>query len=407
MRTTRKKSRRAIDLNAAKQVLMSMAADQRLAKAKKNKMSKKSTRLLATVLSIVIFAGALYIFNYRPFSKKAEPSESGAAPSASQPDNNPVAGALPVTAMVAIPGPLQDVIYVNGSTVAADEVLVTSEVPGMITKIHFREGSVVTRGALLVQLEVDELKAQRDRLLVRKVLTSSIAERLKNLYDKEGVSLQEYEIAAAEAEQVQAELALIDVQIDKRSIRAPFSGVLGLRQVSEGSFISPGAPIVNLVNTNPIHIEFSVPERYSDVLSQGSAINFQLSGLTENYQAAVIAKEPYIDPTTRTLRLKASAPNPSGKILPGAFANVTVKLRSYESTILIPTEAIVPELGGKRVYLYRNGQAQPVEVETGIRKDALIQVLSGIQPGDTVITSGVMQIRADIPLTITQLRTTP
>ncbi len=298
---------------------------------------------------------------------------------------------------------LRDEISVNGSTTAPEEVIISSEVAGKITRILFAEGAFVKKGTLLVQLDDDELQAQHKRLLVRKDLTQRIAERLKNLYEREGVSLQEYEIARAEADQVLAEIALLEVQISKRSVRAPFDGVLGLRQVSEGAYLSPGAPVVRLVSANPIHISFSVPERYSSVVQKGTTVRFRMDGSDRLYNATVIARDPQIDPATRTLRVKASTPNNDGRILPGAFAAVLVGLKEYDRTIMIPTEAVIPEEGIQKVFVYRNGTAQMTPVETGIRKDANIQVLRGLAEGDTVITSGVMLIRQGAPVFIERI----
>jgi len=361
-------------------------------------MSKRSTRILALVLALVIFGGGYYIYYYNPFTEEREPpavTAETAAMSASP--------ATPVTAMIVNTSALQDVISVNGSTIPKEEVMITAEVPGKIKDILFKEGTRVKKGTPLLRLDDSELQAQRERLLVQRELTQKIAERMKNLYDREGVSLQEYEIAAAEAEQVAAELALIDVQLEKRIINAPFSGVLGLKQVSDGSYLSPGSPVISLVSTNPIHLEFSVPEKYSRSIQQGGKVEFTLAGIDHNFEATVIAKEPNIDSETRTLRFKASAPNPKGEILPGAYANVRVNLRSFDAAILIPTQAVVPELGGKKVFLFRNGKAVAVPVETGIREDANIQVIEGLQEGDTIITTGVLQIRSGSDVTISQL----
>jgi membrane fusion protein (multidrug efflux system) len=367
-------------------------------------MSKNTTRILALILAAVVFGGAFYIYYSKPFSETPTPEGSSQTEEAqAQPVSSPGEEVTPVRAMVIRAGSLRDAISVNGSTVPEAEVTVTSEVPGKITEILFNEGSWVKEGTPLVHLDDDELQAQRERLVVRRVLTRNIAERMKGLYQKEGVSLQEYEIAEAEAEQVEAELALIDVQISKRTIKAPFSGVLGLKQVSEGSYLSPGTPVISLVSTNPIHLEFSVPEKYSRSIDKGGVVDFQIDGVPESFKATVIAKEPNIDPDTRTLRLKATAPNPGGKILPGAYANVTVNLKSYEATIMVPTQAIVPELGGKKVFVYRDGTVEAVPVETGIRQDVMIQVLEGLEEGDTIITTGVLQIRPGTKVTISQM----
>lgn len=363
-------------------------------------MRKSSIRILAFILAVIIFGGAIYLYTTGYFSKEETPmAEDGA--SARQTSFGE--SVTPVKAVVINSGVVQDAIYVNGSTVSNESVTIASEVAGKINKILFREGSYVKAGTPLVQLDINELQAQRDRLLVRQQLTRKIAERLEGLYKKEGVSLQEYEIAKAEADQVDAELDLVDVQISKRTVNAPFSGLLGLKQVSEGSYLSPGEEIVNLVSTNPINIEFSVPERYSLSIDRGTKVKFKLDGTNEEYSATVIAKEPNIDPTTRTLKLKASAPNPGGRILPGAFANVTVNLQRFGNAIMIPTEAVIPELGGKKVFVYRNGKAESVLVETGIRSEEMIQVLSGLENGDTVITTGILQIRPGGDVTITEL----
>jgi membrane fusion protein, multidrug efflux system len=362
-------------------------------------MQKHSIRIISVIIALVVFVGAFLLYRAGVLGGD---HEAAPAPPAAGPGG---AGGKPsaptrVQAMVVQYGELKDEISVNGSTIPTEEVMVASEVAGKLVKLHFTEGAMVRKGALLAQLDDEELKAQRQRLLVRRELTQRIAERLKNLYDKEGVSLQEYEIARAEADQVLAEIALLDVQISKRVIRAPFDGLLGLKLVSEGGYVSPGMPIVSLVSSNPIHLSFSVPERYSDVIKRGTGVNFRMDGSDRLYAATVIAREPQIDQASRSLRVKASAPNPDGKILPGAFAGVRVALKNYDRTILIPTEAVVPEEGAQKVFVFRNGLAESVIIQTGIRKDANIQVLNGLSEGDTLITSGVMLIRPGAPVAL-------
>ncbi|MCO6475841.1 MAG: efflux RND transporter periplasmic adaptor subunit [Phaeodactylibacter sp.] len=362
-------------------------------------MTKRATRNIA-LIAIAIVAIGFVIFQSDILSKeKPEPpidEPASAPPSEARP-------AVPVEAVLVVPENLRDVITVNGSTVPNEEVAITSEVPGKVTKIEFREGKLVNKGDLLLQLDDEELRAERERLVVQRNLNEKIAERLEALYKKEGVSLQEYEIAVAEVEKVKAELALVDAQLEKRVVRAPFSGRLGLRLVSEGSYLSPGTPIVSLVSINPIKIEFNIPEKYSHLVGQGTKITFRLDGSDRDYPATVIAREPKVNPETRTLLLKAIAPNPSGSILPGAFANVTVDLEEFGAAIMVPTQAIIPELNAQNVYVYRNGKAEQIEVQTGLRRESLIQVTEGLSPGDTVITTGLLQIRPGADVTISQL----
>jgi len=361
-------------------------------------MSKRTIRILALVFAAIIFVGAFWLFQTGFFSAETAPppgKETGG------PGMPPQAN-LPIKAMLIKSGKLTDYISVNGSTVANEKVFVSSEVAGKITGIKFSEGMLVKKGATLVQLDDQELQAQLRELQVRKELTQKIAERLQGLYAKEGVSLQEYEIARAEADQVKAQIGLLSVQIAKRTIRAPFEGLLGLRQVSDGAYLAPGSPIVELVSINPINIEFSIPEKYSRQVARGTRINFLLDGSNEKFSATVVAKEPNIDANTRTLKLKASAPNPQGRILPGAFTNISVSLSQFDNAIMIPTQAIIPELNGKKVFVYKSGKAEAVVVETGVRQDTYIQVTSGLSPGDTLITTGVQQLKPGSDVKITE-----
>ncbi|GJM31066.1 MAG: MexH family multidrug efflux RND transporter periplasmic adaptor subunit [Saprospiraceae bacterium] len=363
-------------------------------------MSKKITRWIAIILAILLI-GVFILFQSGYFSKinKEPGTDASTAQVASSAGNS----SIPVKAQRIMASELSDFILVSGSTMPAEEVMVSSEVPGKVKSILFTEGDWVKKGAMLVRLDDEELQADRNRLQVQAKLNQKIAERFKGLYEKEGVSLQEYEVAQAEYEKAQSELVLVDAQLDKRIIRAPFSGRLGLRLISEGSYLAPGTPIIKLVSSNPIKLEFSVPEKYSSALGRGTQVEFQVEAVPGKLKATIEASDPNIDPATRTYRLKASAPNPSGKILPGAFANVQVNLRDFDATIMVPTEAIVPELGGKKVYVYRSGKAESVAVTTGIRQEANIQITEGLSPGDTLITTGVLQIRPGADVNITEI----
>lgn len=360
-------------------------------------MTKVQIRIF-TILAAVLLLAAFFLYQKGFFSNapQAEPT-AGATPAKYAPP------ATPVRAMVVKPQELNDYITVSGSTLPNEEVMISSEVPGKVKDIHFKEGDYIKKGKSLIYLDDEELQAQRNRLQVQTDLNHKIAERFKGLYEKEGVSLQEYEVAQAEYEKSKADLALLDAQLKKRIIRAPFSGRLGLRQVSEGAYLAPGTPIVALVNDNPIKVEFSVPEKYSRSVGKGTPIEFRVENQPGAVQGRVEASDPNIDPDTRTFRLKATAPNPGGKILPGAFANVRVNLQAFDATVMIPTEAIVPELGGKKVYVYRNGTATSVPVQTGIRQESLIQITEGLNNGDTVITTGVLQIRDGTKVEVTEI----
>lgn len=360
-------------------------------------MAMNKIRLTSIVLALAGIA-AFIAYQSGAFTPADEPGPMPGPAAAEGAD-----AAIPVKAMIIQAGLLNDFINVSGATAATDEVFVSSEAPGKIKTILFREGELVKKGDILIRLDDDELQAQRNRLQVQSELNKKIAERLWGLYEKEGVSLQEYEIAAAEYDKSKAELSLLDAQLEKRVIRAPFNGRLGLRLVSEGSYLAPGTPIVKLVNLDPIKLNFSIPEKYSNRIGRGSLIEFKIDGTPGMSRATVEATDPVIDAATRSFNLKASAANPGGRILPGSFASVKVYLQQHDGAIMVPTEAIIPEQNGKKVFVYRSGLAQSTPVSTGIRQEARIQITEGLLPGDTVITTGILQIKQGSPVTITAM----
>lgn len=366
-------------------------------------MQKKTIRLFALIAAVVAI-GLWVIFQNNLIDFGSEDTASDKA-EASAPASTPSAApqAIPVRGMILRSGPLKDLITVNGATAPDEEVAVSSEVSGKIVRISFQEGTYVKKGQELVHLDNETLQAERKRLVVDKELAEKIAVRLRGLYEKEGVSLQEVEVAEAEVKKIEADIALLDARLEKTIIRAPFAGLLGLRQVSEGSYLSPGDPIVSLVKINPIRIEFAVPEKFGQTVKKGSSVDFTIDGVEGTRQAIVKARASSIDTETRTLQVLATASNAKGTILPGAFASVQLNLQQFESALLVPTESVIPELGGKKVFLYKSGVVESRPVATGIRQEAMIQITDGLMDGDTVITTGVLQIRPGAAVRLTNL----
>ena len=226
--------------------------------------------------------------------------------------------------------------------------------------------------------------------------------RQKKLFEKEAISQEEYDDALNQLNVSKAEVDLIKAQIDKTEIRAPFNGIVGLKNVSEGSYITPSTVIASLQNINPIKIDFSIPEKYSGSVRVGDQINFKVVGDEENYNAKVYAIEPKIDPVTRTLKIRAIYSNQAGRILPGSFADVKLILDKIDNALLVPTQAIVPELKGQKVYIYRSGKVAQQNVEMGIRTDEYVQITSGLNPNDTLIISGILQIKPGSDVSISE-----
>lgn len=365
-------------------------------------MKRQHLNRLRALILVLIVATLAVLYQRGLFPMSGELKDPSVQTAEAAPTAPPQA--TPVRACVVRLQSLSEEIAVSGSTVASDEVTISPEVAGTIVELAFKEGAVVQKGQLLARLDDTELNAQLNRLEVQAELNGRIADRLKGLYERQGVSLQDYEVAVAEHEKSLAEITLVEAQLSKREIRAPFRGMLGLKQVSTGAYLGPGAPIVSLVSYDPLKVEFSVPEKYSTSITPGTPVTVEVGYLEAPLSGLVEASDPVIDPATRTWKLRAVVANPEGKVLPGAFAQVRVKLREFESTAVVPTQAIVPELGGKKIFVAKGGIAQAVSVTTGIRQETMIQVLSGLNEGDTVITSGILQIRDGSPVSITELQ---
>ena len=181
-------------------------------------------------------------------------------------------------------------------------------------------------------------------------------------------------------------------------LRAPFDGIIGLRNVSEGAYASPSVVVAKLTKISPLKIDLFVPERYASQIRPGTPLSFTVEGRNETFRAEVYAQESKVDIATRTLAVRALYPNTRGTLLPGRFVTVKIRLHDIPDAIAVPTEAIVPEMGVDKVYLYKGGKAQAVEVKTGLRTDSSIQIIEGLNVGDTLITSGTLQLREGLPV---------
>lgn len=358
-------------------------------------------RTVKNILILIIVLVLLFLFFMPKIefgnSEGAEQSESGPAISAYN-------SALPVNAVVLKPQSMENKIRVTGTVQANESVDLKSELNGIVEKIYFQEGQRVRKGDLLLSLNDEESRAQLEKLTFSKKLYEDNEYRQKILLEREAISREEYEIALTELRTSEADIKLLEVQINKAQIRAPFDGVVGLRNISEGSYVTPATSIVNIYSIDPAKIEFSIPARYSGLLGIGDKIYFELDGTIDQYEGSIYALEPLIDPATRTLRLRATAPNKNSKILPGQFARIEVVLEELDSAILVPSIAVTPTADAQIVFVAKNGVAEQRTIEIGMRTESEIQVARGLNIGDTVITSGILQLRPGIAIEITNLK---
>ena len=313
------------------------------------------------------------------------------------------ASVLQVEAFIVKGDTVENNIFTTGTLLANEDVELSSESSGIVRDIYLTEGAEVKKGDLLIKINDSDLQAQLNRAKFRLSLAEDREGRQKQLLEKGGISQEEYDATLNEVNVLRAEVALIEAQIDKTEIRAPFSGRLGLKYVSDGSYISPNSRITTLQDIDPIKIDFSVPERYAAQVEVGTKVSFHVQGIEETMIAEVYAKEPSINTETRTLQVRARSENTDGKLLPGAFADLELTLSTIDDALMVPTISLVPELEGQKVFVVKNGKVEPHSVQTGLRNDTRIQILDGVQPGDTVLTTGLLQVRPGMPVKVVNL----
>ncbi len=306
--------------------------------------------------------------------------------------------ALQVSGYVLSPVPVQEMVRSTGNLLPDEEVDLAFETSGKVVGIYFEEGTFVEEGDLLAKMNDRHLQAQLEKLQAQQRLVVEREFRQRSLLERDAISQEAYDQAVTELETLEADIELLLARIAETEVRAPFDGVVGLRYLSEGSYASPSTRLARLVRNNPLKLEFSVPERYSGEITPGFPIHFRVDGFLEPKHAEVYAVSPSVDDRTRTIRVRALYDNDNGLLMPGRFASVNMQLSDTPDAIAIPSEALIPEMEGDRVFVYRSGQAEAVYVTTGIRTEDRVQILEGLSFGDTLLTTGVLQLRHGLPV---------
>ena len=362
-------------------------------------MNKRKKWIVTTVI-LVVFCAVLGV--YRHFGPGSSASDADPA-AVSTPRKKSV---LNVNGLVVRPQSLADGITMVGNLLPDEEVDLSFETSGKIVEINFKEGSIVRKGELLAKVNDKPLLAQLSRYEAQLKLAEDRVYRQSALLEKDAVSQEAYEQVATEYEKLMADIELVKANIAQTELRAPFDGIIGLRSVSEGAYVTSSSSVIaKLTKISPLKIEFSIPESYAAEVQDGTPILFRMEkdGMMQNYKATVYAVESKVDMATRTLKVRATYPNPGENILPGRYTSVEISKREIKDALAIPSEAVIPEMGKDIVYLYKNGVAEPQEITIGIRTESRVQVLQGLNVGDTLITSGVMQLRTGMKVSIDNL----
>jgi membrane fusion protein, multidrug efflux system len=317
--------------------------------------------------------------------------------------NTRPSGPITVDAFSVQPHMVSDNIEVSGSLLPFEETQIRSEVSGRIIQLNVQEGAIVKGGTLMVKLFDRDLQAQLKKLEVQLQIKEKTSERNRELLSINGISQQEYDLSTLDVDNLKADIETTKINIGKTEIRAPYTGSVGLRNVSLGSYLSPSDIITTIRQIDKLKLEFSVPEKYAKDIVKGYVVKFKVDGGKDYHKATVMATENRVDQNTRTLRIRAVVDESHPELVPGIFAKINLQLGKDTHALMVPTQAIIPQARGKQVILLRKDSAQFIDVETGIRDSAYVQVTSGLQEGDTVITSGLMSIRPNAKVKVTKV----
>lgn len=351
---------------------------------------KHRLRIIVIAGCVVVATAAIVLYNH--FSSRPGIGDAGpvsdkapvAAPAAGRP--------VPVEVHVAALEPIDAGIGGLGKLLANEEVEIVSEIAGKVEKIQFSEGAKVRAGDLLVKVNDDDLQAQLSRAEFQRRLLSDKLDRNRILFEKDAVSGEAFDQIETDYNMVEADIRLLKVKIDKTEIKAPFDGVIGFRYISLGSYLQPSTPIAQLVDHSKLRVEVAIPAQYLDASLIGAPLMFTVRGDDTPRRARVYAIDPRVDDKTKTIILRGLYDNADGRLLPNMSVTFSISQRQGRS-LQVPTEAIVPEIDRQRVWVVRKGRAVPVAVTTGVRNERMIEITDGIAAGDSVIVTGLMQVR--------------
>jgi len=309
--------------------------------------------------------------------------------------------AMPVRASLAKAAPAVDEVNAIGTLRADEAVTLRPEIAGRIAEIRFREGQRVERGAVLVRLDQAEYAAVLASSRAQEGLEAQRLERAEDMRNKGFIAQQALDEQRANHVRALAKVREDEARLKKTEIRAPFAGVAGLRQVSEGAYVAAGTDIARLEKLDELKLDFRVPESYVGRLKPGQSVRMQLDAYAaQSFPGKVYAIEPAVDETTRTVLVRARIPNPDRKLRPGMFARVAAQLAVRENAVWVPEQAIVPRGQDSFVFRVSDGKVELVKVQTGNRKVGEVEIVKGVAAGDQVVTEGTQRIGPGSAVTV-------
>lgn len=337
-------------------------------------------RTLAIVGGTLAVAVVAIVASPRSSAEGPRPTEKPAA-----------AAALPIQVHVATPESYTPTVEGTGTLLPNEEVTLSAELAKKLVTVAVEDGQSVSAGQVLFELDTRDTLAAIARLRAQARYAKASYSRYSRLSETGAVSADERDTRRAGVDDVNAQLAELEVQLDKARIVAPFSGTFGLRPVSVGAWVTPGQDLGRLVDLSTMKLDFRLPERFVGDVAVGAAITFTVDGRAETFAGVVTALDTEIDRASRSVVVRARVPDPKG-LVPGMFAKVRLALKARDA-LFVPAIAVIPSPTGARVFVERDGKAQQVEVEVGVREPARVEIVKGLQAGDAVIATNLLRVR--------------
>lgn len=332
------------------------------------------------------------------FACKSENKQQNVAPPASKASFNVTS----VEGFVVKPTKLTEAVTASGTVIPAEETELHPEATGRVVSLNLPEGRNVKKGELLLKVFDQDLRTQLQKLETQLKQAEITEQRLGDLLKVKGVSQQEYDLAALQVQTLKSEMELVRINIGKTELRAPYDGVIGLRKISPGAYVTPATAITTIRASGALKLDFSIPEKYSTLLRVGQNVTFTVGGSPSTFTATVQATEQSISADTRNLHVRALVRDGRG-LLPGSFAEVNLSLGDKMQALMIPNQSIIPQARNKQVIVSKNGKSAFTIVKTGVRQAGMIEITEGLQAGDTIAVTGMLFLRPDSPVKFSKI----
>lgn len=352
----------------------------------------KRLRLTITIILIIFLGGIIFYPKYKPLLVDLFGPKNIQSPIRQGQQK------LNASGYIIVPTHMSELVNATGTLRPDEETDLSFETSGKIVGINFIEGTRVKKGDLLAKINDKPLQAQLEKSEAELKMSEAKEFRQRSLLDKDAISQESYDQIVTDVQSIKADIDLIKAHISETELRAPFDGIIGLRYLSEGAYATSATKIARLIKTSPLKIEFSISEKYASEIKIGYPIKFTVE--SKKYDASVYAIDPKIDIDTRSIVLRALYPNKNEELKSGTYAGITLELSNIDSAKAIPTEALIPEMDGEKVFIYRSGKAQNIKVTTGLRTESKIQIISGLKFDDTLLVTGILQLRQNLPIVL-------